>query len=103
MVNEVILMGKITKEPELFYYSDKDGQTIAVAKFQLSTNGNRQKVLDEHEIIVFGTEAEKTIESGIVNDDIVLVKGRLKSKKTSEGRKLYEIYAKTVEKVRNES
>jgi single-stranded DNA-binding protein len=95
-------MGRITKEPELYYW-EKEGRSIAVTKFQMTTNGNSKKVPDDHEIVVFGMEAEKAIESGISSDDIVLVKGRLKSKKTSEGKKLYEIYARTVEKVEVES
>lgn len=96
MVNTVLLVGKIIKEP-LFKYWDKKGTgVIPVMHLMLETNG---KNTDQHEVVVFGPEAEKLANLSMEVGEVVVVNGKLKSKITDSGR-VHEVYAYSVTLVR---
>ncbi len=97
MVNKVFLIGKVTKIPVLTYW-EKDKKPLAVLKFEIETNGNKNGVTDIHEITAFADEAERVAVIPIAEGDFLVIDGRLKSK-IKNNQRVHEIYARSVEKM----
>lgn len=97
MVNEVILMGALTRPPELKYW-EKQNKMVAILKIEIATNGKEGTQPDLHEIVMFGDEAED-IAGKIDTGSLVLVKGKVKSKIKDKTR-YSEIWAREIQVVK---
>lgn len=100
MFNKVILIGRLTKDPELRY--TPSGK--AVAGFRLavdrgSTNAQGEKETDFIDIVVWDKQAE-TVQKYLTKGRLVLVDGRLQMRQydAQDGtrRTVYEVVAQTV-------
>jgi single-strand binding protein len=82
MINKVILIGRLGKDPEVRY--TQDGQMVT--SFNLATderwkdkNGEKQQKTEWHQIVVFGKLAEICGEY-LVKGKLVFVEGKLTTK-----------------------
>lgn len=100
-MNQVILIGRLTKDPETRYTS---GSQIAVCTFTLAvdrpTKQGEEKKADFPRITVFGRQAENC-EKYLSKGKKVAVQGRLQtgSYKNSQGQKVYttDVIAERIE------
>lgn len=100
MYNKVILMGRLTKDPELRYTSSGK----AVASFRLAVDrgvggGQGERETDFIDIVVWDKQAE-TVSQYLTKGRAVLVDGRLQMRQydAQDGtrRTVYEVVAQTV-------
>ena len=98
MVNKVILVGRLGRDPETKYTSS--GQ--AVCNFSIATdesykdrNGERQKHVEWHKIVVWGKQAE-TAQQYLKKGSLVFIEGKIQSREWEKGgekRTSFEIVA----------
>ncbi len=81
MVNKVVLVGNLGRDPELFH--TQSGQ--AVARLSVATNeiwmkdGERQRRTEWHRVVVWGPRAERLAEQ-LGKGNLVYVEGRLRTR-----------------------
>jgi single-strand DNA-binding protein len=103
MVNKVILVGRLGKDPELRYTQ----QGLAVANFTLATNesfnnreGERQERTEWHRIVAWGKQAE-FCSNYLAKGRQVFVEGRIQTRewedKEGEKRRTTEIVANSIQ------
>ena len=102
MVNKVILVGRLGKDPEVRFTSG--GQ--AVANFSVATDeswkdkdGEKQKRTEWHKLVVWGKLAE-IVQQYVKQGDLVYLEGRIQSRewqdKEGQKRTSFEIVADTL-------
>lgn len=86
-MNSVILIGRLTKDPEIRYTSE--GQ-MAISKFTLAIDRGKEKGADFPRVTVFGKQAEN-LEKYLHKGDRAAVQGRLQtgSYKNKDGETVY--------------
>jgi len=93
-VNKVILVGRLGKDPEVRY--TQGGK--AVANFSIATDesykdkdGNKQKKVDWHNIVVWGNSVEAFVQPYLHKGDLVYIEGKLQNRtwEDKEGVKKY--------------
>jgi len=103
MVNKVILVGRLGRDPELRYTQ----QGLAVANFTLATNesfnnreGERQERTEWHRIVAWGKQAE-FCSNYLAKGRQVFVEGRIQTRewedKEGEKRRTTEIVAQSIQ------
>jgi len=103
MVNKVMLIGRLGKDPELRYTQ----QGLAVANFTLATNesfnnreGERQERTEWHRIVAWGKQAE-FCSNYLAKGRQVFVEGRIQTRewedKEGEKRRTTEIVAQSIQ------
>jgi single-strand DNA-binding protein len=99
-MNQVILIGRLTRDPEVRYTADQ----MAIASFSLAidrpTQAGKEKQTDFPRVTVFGKQAE-TCERYLTKGRMVAIQGRIRtgSYKNKEGATVYttEVVADRVE------
>ena len=86
MVNKVILIGNLGKDPDVRRLENN----YVVARFPLATNenyldktGNWQKITDWHNIVVFGNQAERA-EKMLHKGSSIFIEGKLRTRKWTD-------------------
>ena len=101
MLNQVVIVGRLTKDPELRY----TGSNIAVATFSLAVNRNFQNQNGEREadfinIVVWRKQAEN-VKNYLIQGSQVAIDGRIQTRSydDQDGKKRYvtEVVADNVE------
>jgi single-strand DNA-binding protein len=81
MVNKVVLIGNLGRDPELFH--TQSGRTVA--RLSVATNevwtkdGERQRRTEWHRVVVWGPQAERLI-AQLHKGALVYVEGRLRTR-----------------------
>lgn len=95
-MNRVILLGHLTKDPEVRYTADNK----AVANFTVATDRRtKEKTTDFHSIVAWEKTAE-FVGKYLTKGQMVVVEGEIRNRNyEKEGRKIYvtEIYAHNIE------
>ncbi|MBO4862934.1 MAG: single-stranded DNA-binding protein [Eubacterium sp.] len=97
-MNKVILMGRLTRDPEIRYSNSQDGSQLAIARYSLAVDrrfarrngGNDQQTADFINCVAFGRQgefAEKYLKQGTK----IAVTGRIQtgSYTNKEGQKVF--------------
>ena len=67
-MNKVILLGRLTKDPEVRYSTTKNGDNMAIARFTLAVDRKYEQTADFISCVAFGKQgefAEKYLKQGI--------------------------------------
>jgi single-strand DNA-binding protein len=89
-MNIGIIMGRLTKDPEIKTGKKQDGTETKVARFTVAVDGTKKDDTDFIPVVAFGKKAE-VIEKFFKKGNKILLKGRIKtgSYTNKEGQKVY--------------
>lgn len=101
-LNKAIIVGNLTRDPELKVITDSDVKTcafsVATNRVWKDKNGAKQESVDFHNIVVYGKQAETTAQY-MKKGSQVLVEGRIQTRSwEKDGVKMYrtEIVAESI-------
>lgn len=89
-MNIGIIMGRLTKDPEIKTGKKQDGTETKVARFTVAVDGTKKDDTDFIPVVAFGKKAE-VIEKFFKKGNKILLKGRIKtgSYTNKDGQKVY--------------
>lgn len=102
MINRVVLVGRITRDPEIRYSTGNNpfvGFTLACNRAYVDRNGNRQENTDFINCIVWGRIAE-TVAKYVKKGALLGVEGRIQSRTVEDNgvnRTVMEVNAESVQ------
>lgn len=108
MINKVILVGRITRDPELRYSSSNMpfvGFTIACNRAYTDRNGNRQEMTDFINCVVWNRQAEN-LARFVRKGTLIGVEGRLQSRSyeaDGQNRSVLEVMCDSIQFLENRS
>lgn len=89
-MNQAIIMGRLTRDPEIKTGKKQDGTETKVARFTVAVDGFRKNDTDFISVVAFDKKAD-VIERYFSKGSKILIKGRIKtgSYTNKDGQKVY--------------